>query len=109
MPGSTLARGNIVTNAVMQIFMTPVAVANSSTVEQNFTIPGLLSTDQVSAIAFQGAYTVNVAPVNFRVAANNVLTVAYQNTTGAPVTPPSGNYLVEINRVELSTIPANMV
>lgn len=107
MPGTTIPRGNIISNQVLTVSIAPVSVAANSTVEQNFTIPGLVSTDQVSALQFQGAYTVNVEPVNFRVATANVLTVAYQNPTNGAVTPPSGNYLVEINRVELPA-PSNL-
>lgn len=108
MPGTTLARGNILTSTIMQVSLTPVAVAANSTVEQNFTIPGLISSDQIASLLFQGAYTVNVEPVNFRVAAANVLTVAYQNPTSGSVTPPSGNYFIQLNRIESLPPPANM-
>ena len=109
MPGTTLARGNILSNVVLQANLTPVAVAANSTVEQNFAVVGLISSDQVSAMSFQGAFAVNVAPVNFRVATANVLTVAFQNPTNGAVTPPSGNYFVEVNRIEALPAPANLV
>ncbi len=108
MPSTTITRGNILTTIVMQVNLTPVAVAANSTVEQNFTVAGLVSSDQVSAVEFQSAFTVNVTPVNCRVATNNVLTVAFQNPTNGSVTPPSGNYFVEVNRIENLPAPANM-
>lgn len=108
MPSTTLTRGNILTTVVLQANLTPVAVAANSTVEQNFTVPGLVSSDQISSLFFQSAFTVNVEPVNFRVATANVLTVAYQNPTNGSVTPPSGNYFLEVNRIEYLPAPGNM-
>jgi hypothetical protein len=109
MPGTIAARGNILLNVTLQANLTPVAVAANSTVEQNFTVAGLISSDQISSMTFQGAFTVNVAPVNFRVATSNVLIVAFQNPTNGSVTPPSGNYYLEVNRPEALPAPANLV
>ena len=111
MPGSsTISRGNVLNTIVLQVNLTPVAVAANSTVEQSFTIPGLIAGDQVSAFILQAAYpNTDVSYVNARCAANNTLTVAYQNGTGGSLTPPSGNYYIEINRLENLPPPANLV
>jgi len=106
MPSQTLQRGNLVFDTVLQVSLAPVAVAANSTVEQSFTVPGLLSSDVVSEFSFQGPYTVNVGYTNARVAAANVLTVAYSNGTGAPVTPPSGQYFLNVARIENFPPPA---
>lgn len=109
MPGpTTISRGNLINTLVLQVNLTPVAVAGNSTVEQTFNINGLISSDQVSAFSFQGAYSVNVDAINFRVASANTLTVAFQNPTGSPVTPPAGNYFLEINRVENLPAPSSI-
>ena len=110
MPGTMVARGNVMASFVIYAALTPVAVAANSTVEQSFTIPGLQSNDQVSAMSLTGAYTVNVDVTNIRVSAPNTMTVAYTNGTGAPVTPTAGNYVIEINRLEAARyadLPAN--
>ena len=111
MPGpTTIARGNIITTIVLQVNLTPVSVAANTTAEQSFTIQGLLAGDQISAFILQSAYpNSDVSPVNLRCAANNTLTVAYQNGTAGVLTPPSGNYYVEINRIENLPPPANLV
>lgn len=104
---ATLARGNVIMTMVLQINVTPVAVAANTTAEQNFTVPGLVTGDQVSAFLFQGAYpNSDVSYVNGRVAANNVATIAFQNGAGTVATPPAGNYYLEVNRVENLPPPA---
>jgi len=110
MPGSsTISRGNILNSFTLQVNLTPSAVAANSTVEQSFIIPGLVSGDQVSAFMFQAAFAVNINPVNMRVPSNNTLTVAFQNVSGGTLTPPSGNYYLEVNRPENLPPPANLV
>jgi len=107
---STLTRGNIITTVVLQATLTPVSVAGNTTAEQNFTIQGLLAGDQVSALQLLSAYpNTDVSVVNMRVPSNNTLTVAYQNGTGGALTPPPGNYYIEVNRIENLPPPANLV
>ena len=96
--------GNVQDTFVLSVSLTPVAVGATSTVEQSFTVPGLLVGDQISEFSLQAAYTVNVAAVNVRVTANNTLTVAYQNSTLGSLTPPAGTYYLEVNR--LAQLPA---
>lgn len=112
MPGTMISRGNLLYSFAIQVNLTPVAVAQSSIAEQNFTIPGLQTNDQVSALTFTGAYTINVDISNIRVSAANTLTVAFQNSTGGALTPPAGNWLLEINRLEVSRyadLPASAI
>lgn len=90
--------GNVSSTFILQVSLTPVAVAATTSAEQTFTVPGLLAGDQVSALNFQGAWTILVDAVNLRVSANNTLAVSFQNNTAGSLTPPSGTYLLEINR-----------
>lgn len=106
MASTTINRGNIATTIVMTIPLTPSAVGATTSAEQSFTIPGLQVGDQVSAFQYQGAWTVLVDIVNLRVSAANTLGVSFQNSTGGSVTPPSGTYLLEVNRPELATLPS---
>ncbi len=98
---STIARGNVIMTTVLQANLTPVAVAANSTVEQSFTVQGLIAGDQPSNFNFLGAFpNSDVSFVNLRCPANNTLTVAYQNGSGGSLTPPAGQYYIEINRIE---------
>ena len=108
---STIARGNVILTTVLQVNLTPAAVAGNTTAEQSFTVPGLITGDQVSAFLFQGAYAnADVSYVNARVASNNTLTIAFQNGSGGSLTPQAGNYYLEVNRIEnLQAIPNAIV
>ena len=96
-----IATGNVQSTFILSVSLTPVAVAANSTVEQSFTINGLLSAiDQVSDLSYTGgAWSINLSPANYRISANNTLTVSYTNPTAGSLTPPSGTYYVEINRL----------
>jgi hypothetical protein len=107
---STIARGNIFNTIIVQAVLTPAAVLANTTAEQNFTVTGLVTGDQVSAINYLGAFpNSDVSPVNMRCSSANTLTVAYQNGTGGVLTPPAGNYYIEINRPENLPPPGAIV
>lgn len=107
MTSTTINRGNVATTILVSAQLTPAAVAATTSVEQTFTVPGLLPTDQISAIQLQAAWTVLVDVVNCRVSAANTLAVSFQNSTGGSVTPPAGTYLIEVNRPESVILPFN--
>ena len=106
MPGTTIQRGNTIFDQYLTVSLAPVAVAANTTAEQNFTVPGTVSGDVVTQFSYIGGAFPNsdVSMVNIRVAAANTITVAYQNGTGGGLTPPSGQYIVGIARIE--TIPS---
>lgn len=107
MTSTTINRGNVATTIILTSNMTPAAVSATTSSEQAFTVPGLQVGDQVSALQFQGAWTVLVDIVNLRVSAANTLSVSFQNSTGGSVTPPAGTYLLEVNRPESTILPTN--
>jgi len=90
--------GNIQSTFLLQISLTPSAVSSATSAEQTFTVPGLLAGDQISAIELQAAWTGLTNIANARVSANNTLAVTFQNQTAGSLTPPSGTYLLEVNR-----------
>lgn len=94
--------GNVQSTFVLSITLTPVATGAGVTVEQSFTVPGLLVGDQVSGVEAQFAYSSVVSLINFRVSAANTLTVAFSNPTAGSLTAPTGIYYVEVNRPDLS-------
>jgi hypothetical protein len=107
MASTTINRGNVATTIVMTATITPAATGATTSAEQSFTIPGLQVGDQVSALQYQGAWTVLVDIVNLRVSAANTLGVSFQNSTGGSLTAPSGTYLLEVNRPELASLPTS--
>ena len=106
MPGTTLLRGNILVQMLIGPNLTPVSVAGTVTAEQNFTIPGLQVGDAIGLPIFSGAFTALVFAVNARVSAANTLTIAFSNSSGGALTPPSGVWYISVSRPE-GTIPTN--
>lgn len=100
-----IARGNLQGTYLLSISLTPAGVATVTSAEQTFPVPGLLIGDQISGVSFQGAWTVLVDIVNYRVTANNTLGISFQNGTAGTVTPPAGAYLVEVNRPSSLPLP----
>jgi hypothetical protein len=101
MPGpANYTQGNVAQTFVLAISLTPSAVSSGTAAEQTFTVTGLLAGfDQISAISYNSGAWPNLSEIaSYRVSANNTLAVTFQNSTGGSLTPPSGTYLVEINR-----------
>lgn len=109
MPSTTITRGNVATTLLMQVTLTPVAVTSATSAEQNFSVAGVLSGDQISAFNYQGAVTGLVSIVNMRVVSSGVIGVSYANGTAGSLTPPSGTYLIELNRPESYPLPASAI
>jgi hypothetical protein len=107
MPGTRAAGGNILYNWLVAPTLAPVLVANGVSVEQTFTVPGLMPGDEIGSINFQGALTVLVDIGNARVVSANVLGLSFQNATAGSLTPPTGVYVIEVNRSEvpISALP----
>jgi hypothetical protein len=100
--------GNVQSTFVLTISITPVATTSATTAEQSFTVPGLLTGDQVSAINAQFAFSSLVDVTNARVSANNTLTLAFTNNTAGSLTYPSGSYYLEVNR-PLQGLPMTVI
>jgi hypothetical protein len=90
--------GNVASTWVLTISITPAATGAGATVEQSFTVNGLLIGDQVSALNALFAFTSLVDIVNARVSANNTLTISFANNTAGSLTFPSGSFYLEVNR-----------
>ena len=110
MSSTTIARGNILEQFVIAPSLTPVILTTSSVQSlQTFPVPGLLSTDIVTFLQYQGNQTSNIAITNCDVASANVLTVQFQNVSGAAtaITPAAGVYDFKVHRVEGLPIATN--
>lgn len=76
--------------------LTPVSVATVATVEQTFTVPGLLVGDQVTVSP--PGITAGVAPVCARVSATNTLAITFINSTAGALVPAAGVYRITVVR-----------
>lgn len=90
--------GNIASTFLLTASITPAATGAGVTVEQTFAVPGLQVGDQISGITFQAAFSSLVDMVNYRVSANNTLSIAFSNGTAGSLTYPAGTVYIEVNR-----------
>ena len=99
MPGTISSGGNILYSWLIGPTLTPVAVAQNTTAEQSFTIPGLLLGDFVDVYS-NVLQTAGIGIVNNRVTAKDTLQIGFSNSTGGSLTPAAGVYLCLISRPE---------
>ena len=109
MPSTTLSRGNVLTQIYIGPTLTPASVASYTTAAQNFNIAGLQTTDIVQYVGLAGAQTAGVTGAECDVLTPGVLTVAFLNSTAAPVTPASGIYVFCVTRCENLPLPTTAV
>ena len=110
MSSTTIARGNILEQFIIAPTLTPSALTTASTQSlQTFAIPGLQSSDIVTFLQYQGNQTSNIGITNCDVATANVLTVQFQNLSGAAtaITPASGVYDFKVHRIEGLPVAVN--
>ena len=109
MPSTTINRGNVASTTVISLVLTPSLLTTGTVAEQTFSVPGLQTTDQISGVSLvSGAWTNLTTIAAFRVSAANTLGITFANSTAGSLTPPSGTYLIEVNRPEAQTLPANL-
>ena len=105
MPASTLGRGNIIYDFLVQVSLTPVAVAGSTAAEQTFTIPGMQATDYAD-MNCTVAQTAGIGTGNVRCGVNSLI-VEFTNSTAGSLTPTSGSYIINVTRPENLPIQSN--
>lgn len=108
MPSSTIGRGNVLYDFLIGPTLTPASVNANTSAEQTFTIQGLQTGDALD-INFNGAQTAGVGIVNVRVSAANTAAIVFQNSTAGPLTPASGQYVINVTRPENLPLPTNAV
>lgn len=99
MPGTTLPRGNVLYSFLAVPILTPVAVAQNTSAEQAFTIPGLKAGDFVS-VNLNAAQTAGISIGNSRVSAADTLQISFSNSTSGSLTPAAGVHYLDIKRPE---------
>jgi len=110
MSSTTIARGNILEQFIIAPSITPSTLTTSSTQSlQTFNIAGLQPSDIVTFLQYQGNQTSNIIIANCDVATAGVLTIQFQNTSGAAtaITPAAGVYDFKVHRIEGLPIAVN--
>lgn len=98
MPSSDLARGNLQYNTALGVTLSPASVANATSAEQTFAVPGLLTTDIVAVQ--KPTAQAGLGIVGSRVSANGVLAITFMNATAATITPTASEvYKVLVARL----------
>ena len=100
MPYSVSAAGNILYCWLALPTLTPASVPANSTVEQAFTIGGLLFGDNVSCYCQSAPMTTGLGIINCRVSGANTLQLGFSNATSGALTPTYGQYYLYISRPE---------
>lgn len=105
MPGpSDLSRGNVQLNMLLSVTLSPASVANATSAEQTFTVPGLLANDLVSVN--KPTAQAGLGIVGSRVSAANTLAITFMNSTSATITPTASQaYLVHVTRANTPATP----
>jgi hypothetical protein len=99
MLSSTIGRGNILYDGMIQVTITPSLVGASTAAEQTFTVPGLQLNDFLD-INCNAAQTAGIGIGNVRVSAVNTMAVEFANSTAGGLTPASGVYNINVIRAE---------
>jgi hypothetical protein len=76
--------------------ITPASVAANTTVEQTFTVPGLVLVDNVDVST--PSLVAGISVTNCRVSAANTLAIQFANNTAGALTPPVGTYNILVVR-----------
>jgi len=106
MSSTTVARGNAHETFYIAPSITPSAVSATSTSNQTFSVPGLLTTDLILVQGYISNQISGVFIVEADCLTNNVLTVQFGNFTSSSVTPNAGVYEFQIVRSE-GPLPVN--
>jgi hypothetical protein len=101
MPSSTtLARGNVQLEAILQISVTPPAtMAANTTVESTYSVPGICVGDFIEIN--KPSHTTGLSIGNVRASAANQIAIQWVNsTTGTISNTPNELYLIVVSRFD---------
>ena len=101
MPSSTtIARGNVQLEAILQISVTPPAtMAANTTVESTYSVPGICVGDFIEIN--KPSHTTGLSIGNVRASAANQIAIQWVNsTTGTITNTPNELYLIVVSRFD---------
>ena len=88
--------GNIQSQGVATIVLSPALVAANTTAEQTFSLPGIRTTDAIVGVSRSGANQAGLGIVGWRVTAADTMGITFSNNTASGITPTaSTTYLVK--------------
>ena len=100
MSSTTVTRGNAHETFYIVPTLSPSNVTGNTTSAQTFNIPGLLTTDYVLVQGAVGNQTANLIVAEADVLTNGVLTIQFGNMSSVTAAPVSGQYVVQVTRLE---------
>jgi len=101
MSSTTISRGNMREAFLMSPSLTPAALSAAVTTStQTFTVPGLLTSDVISAIGYSGTQTTGLFVSKADCLTNNILSVTFGNLLGTAITPAAGTYNFQVIRTD---------
>ena len=97
---TTLARGNVGFEAVLQVSITPPSsLSANTTVEQAYTVPGVVVGDFLEIN--KPSQTVGLSIGNIRASAANQIAIQWVNSTTSTITnTPNELYLIAVTRFD---------
>jgi len=103
MSSTTITRGN--SHETFYIYPvldnTSNSLAANTTTAVTYTIPGILSTDIITVIGYNGTQTAGVVVAEADATAANTVQVQFGNLTAtATLKPASGAYTIQVTRLE---------
>lgn len=101
MPSSTtIARGNVQLEAILQISISPPSyLAANTTSEITYTVPGIALGDFIEIN--KPSHTVGLSIGNIRASAANQIAIQWVNSTTSAITsPPNEQYLIVVSRFD---------
>jgi len=107
MSKTTISRGNLLAQSVVQLTLPSTTFATTTT-EVTISCPGVKSTDMIQA-SVDAAMVTGVAIGNAYTTTADQVIIRLINLTGASVTQTAATLLVSVKSCEDSPIPANVV
>jgi hypothetical protein len=105
MAGTTPSRGNILSESILQLTITPTALTTLTSSVQTFTIPGLVPASMyITTSGPSAAQTTGISIINCWVSAANTVSIQFYNGTAGTLTPVAGAYIFDVAQVEAPTI-----
>ena len=87
--------GNIQSQGVATLTLSPALVAANTTAEQTFTLPNIRTTDMIVGVS-SGAPQAGLGIVGMRVTAANTIGITFINNTASGITPTASTaYQIE--------------
>ena len=100
MSSTTISRGNAISTFYIAPNLTPVSVLTAVSPAQTFNVPGLLTSDIIIVVGYNGTQTSGIVIAEADCLTAGVLSIQFANITAGTLTPIAGVYTIQIVRAE---------